>query len=139
MKLPGLSAVVLLSLFPMSARAQSITLKDITGAWSRGNKWNDTINDTLFIRADSTFLISTTAEGWTRRKWSDSQPVNHLRGDTLSLSKSESPAVCRGERLGYCGEPGYRITLKGQRLTLTSLDRTGPYYSGDYTRVNADP
>lgn len=130
MKLPSVLAVVLVLLLPTSARAQSITLKDITGAWSRGNARNDT----LFIRADSTFIMS-----GKKPPYQLYQHVNYLRGDTTSLSKSDSPAVCRGERMGYCGEPGYKITLKEQQLTLTNLGDTDTYYNGTYTRVSAQP
>jgi hypothetical protein len=131
-KLSGLLAVVFALLLPTSASAQSIMLKDLTGAWSKEEKPGNF--RLLFVRPDSTFITSR----WRAGPANPYLPINYLRGDTISLSKSDSPAVCRGERAGYCGEPGYKITLKDQQLTLTSLSNTGTYYSGTYTRVNVE-
>ena len=96
------------------------------------------MSDTLIIRADSTFSASGIGH---HGYYGEHQYVrwNYWRGDTLSLSHSDSPAVCKGERMGYCGEPGYKISLKDQQLTLTRLGRTGPWYSGTYTRVSTQP
>ena len=136
MKLPGLLAVIFGLLLPTSARAQSITLENLPEHGPVEKAGNDALRgyDILFIQDDSTFITS----GW-RPPFQPYQYVNYLRGDTISLSESDSPAVCRGERIGYCGEPGYKITLKDQQLTLTSLGNTGAYYSGTYTRVDAQP
>ena len=130
----GLAVVLGLAL-PVSARAQAVTPGDLVGIWSRGEKRNDT----LYIRANGTFTMGgldltpfgIKPEDRTYRRW------NYLRGDTLSFSPSDSPDACGGEHLGYCGEPGYKITLKGQQLTVTPLGKTGPWFSGTYTRVTA--
>lgn len=136
MQLLGLLPLVLMVLLPTSAHAQSVTLRDLTGAWMRGEAPNQEI---LFIRADSTFTIEGGEFFSPPGSYVIYQHINHLRGDTISLSKSESPAVCRGERIGYCGEPGYKITLKDRQLTLSHLGNTGPWYSGTYIRVDAEP
>ncbi len=136
MKLLGGLAVVLGCLLPTAARAQSVKPKDLVGIWSRGDKRNDT----LFIRPNNTFTMlgmdftvyGARPEDQHYRHW------NYLRGDTISFSPNDSPDACGGESMGYCGEPGYKLTLKGKQLILTPLGKTGPWFSGTYTRVTAE-
>lgn len=103
-----------------------------------GSRQDVTEYDTLVIRADSTFRFVG------RNLKNDFKRWNYLRGDTISFIKSDPPykgdqgisaPPCEGGP-GYCGEPGYKITLKDQQLTLTALGKTGTWENGTYRRVD---
>lgn len=114
-------AVVFGLLFPMSAHAQTVALKDIVGVWTRqvaraevlpfvmGNqsipmKGKTTASDTLSFQADSTFhwgSSATLADGMRQ-----AQHWNYLRGDTLSFSKNGACTTTAGGRnCADCPEP----------------------------------
>jgi len=96
MKLFGFLVAGLVLLLPAPARAQSVHLADLVGTWA--GKWEGpgARNDTLFIRADSTYRWAQIRMKFTH--W------HRLSGDTLSFQ----------------GDPGYHIILKEQ-LTLTNV------------------
>lgn len=125
-----------------SGQARSIKMADLAGKWVVDNEMQ---GDTLVIGADSTFYwVSALALGTTaKRRW------DYIGGDTLAMNDGACVAgtkTCTGDERcldatgssglkapshnygGDCfyGKPGYRVTLRGKKLTFTRLQGLFP-------------
>ncbi len=102
--------VIVLVLLPASVRAQSTKLADIVGIWvgSRTDSTEHPIADSTGTVIEEYFVMNSDST-W---RWGCCLSGGGGRGRLHSL---------HGDTISLAGGPGYKVTLKDQRLLLVSL------------------